>query len=366
MPHFIPDIIILFGAGLSLLTSLGQLTLRERRTENYNLVFLFLVLGLCLLQIYFVTSGLYLERPGSVFLFLTYAYLLGPILFIAYYYVIFPVRGFPVRKTLLFIPSMAAFIVDLYYFFQPKNVQIQILNGIFPGREGLLTPFVKSVIAGSSVQAIAYLTFLLILLFREKSRHDHGTIMNVDICYSVFSMAAHAVLVSGAVFSSLTLITLGGVMSSLLLICAYVVGFRFPEFLHLFFIRAVRKGGKSPISGIETDEVMERLMKLINDEKIYSEEDITLQDLADELSLTIHQTSRLINEQFNMNFNNFINKFRVDEAGRILVDDSSRSIISIAHEVGFSSKSAFYSAFSRFTGVTPTVFRKEKTAKARV
>ena len=173
-----------------------------------------------------------------MFLFLTYAYLLGPILFIAYYYVIFPARGFPVRKTLLFIPSMAAFIVDLYYFFQPKNVQIQILNGIFPGREGFLTPFVKGVIAGSLVQAIAYLTFLLFLLFRKNQRR-HGTIMNVDICYSVFSMAAH-VLFPGP-FSSCSYNT--GRSHVEPCSSAYVVGFRFPISSSLFH-QGGQKGGK--------------------------------------------------------------------------------------------------------------------------
>lgn len=363
MPRFIPDTIILFGAGLSLLTALGQLTLRERRTENYNLSLLFLVMGLCLVQVYFIGSGLHLENPDLLFLFITFAYLLGPILFTAYYYVIFPVKNFPIRKPLLFLPSLLVFLGDIYYLLLPRGSQLEILSGLFSGADYPMLPVLKTVIGGASVQMIAYLSFLLYLLFVEKKKREHGAIMNVDIVYTFLSMAAHTVLVSGALFSSKMLISLGGIMSSLLLICAYVVGFRFPEFLQLLFIKAIKKTGKPPIPENETTPIKEQLMKLMVEEKIYSEEDITLQDIADELSLTIHQTSHLINEHFDMNFNNFINRFRVDEARKILLENPSRSIISIAHEVGFSSKSAFYSAFSRFTGMTPTTFRREKPQK---
>ncbi|HOO71555.1 MAG TPA: helix-turn-helix domain-containing protein [Spirochaetota bacterium] len=366
MIDLICDIILLFGGGLSLLTAVGQLSLRERREENINLAFLFSVLGMCLLQTDFVNNNLMFETPELLFMFMTFAYLLGPILFIAYYYVIFPVETFPVKKVLLFIPSMVSFIVDIYYLMLPRAEQIRILEGVFSGKPGPLVMPVKAIILGSSIQIIILLSILLVILIKEKRRGEYGNIMTVDIVYTALSMLAHIVLVSGAVFSSRALLCSGGIFASLLLIGAYLVGFRFPEFLQLLFIKAVKKKGRSPISGIETEQVNGQLMKLMTDEKIYSEEDITLQDLADELSLTIHQLSHLINENYNMNFNNFINSFRVEEAMKMLVEESSRSIISIAHEVGFSSKSAFYAAFARFTGMTPTQYRKENLVKERV
>jgi AraC-like DNA-binding protein len=356
-------IIILFGACLSLLTSLGQLTLRERRVENYNLAALFLVLGLALLQAWGVITGLALDRPDLLFMNLTFFYLLGPIFFTAYYYVIFPASSFPVKKVLLFLPAAAAFAGDMYYLLLPAGDKAAIMGSMFSGESHGIIPLFRAALAGSSAQMVLMLSWLLALLVREKRRHDHGSIITVDIAYTVFTMAAHMVLVSGVVLGSQTIISLGGVTASLLLVAAYVVGFRFPEFLQLLITKASKKKSKPPLTGVDKGQTMEQLMKLMRDDKAYSEEDVKLQDIADELSLTIHQLSHLINEGFSMNFNNFINRFRVDEALRLLIDEPSRSIISIAHDVGFSSKSAFYAAFTRFTGTNPTQFRRQNAGK---
>ena len=67
----------------------------------------------------------------------------------------------------------------------------------------------------------------------------------------------------------------------------------------------------------------------------------------------------MINERLNMNFNTFINQYRIDEAQKLLIRDPERSVISVAYDVGFNSKSSFYDAFSRYTGVTPQAYRKK-------
>ena len=65
------------------------------------------------------------------------------------------------------------------------------------------------------------------------------------------------------------------------------------------------------------------------------------------------------------NFLDFINQKRIKRAEEMLGGPtfSQYTILAIAHEVGFNSKSAFYTAFKKFTGHTPTTYRKAKTVQ---
>lgn len=80
--------------------------------------------------------------------------------------------------------------------------------------------------------------------------------------------------------------------------------------------------------------------------------------LAKEIGITPPQLSEFINSYFDMNFNSFINKYRVEEAKKIILENSDKTILNIAFEVGFNSLSVFYKAFIKFENITPAAFRK--------
>jgi len=70
--------------------------------------------------------------------------------------------------------------------------------------------------------------------------------------------------------------------------------------------------------------------------------------------------SQTINEQLNQTFSEFINIYRVEEAKRLLLDTRKKhiSILAIAEEVGFNSKSSFNAVFKKYANITPSEFRK--------
>jgi len=86
---------------------------------------------------------------------------------------------------------------------------------------------------------------------------------------------------------------------------------------------------------------------------------VRIKDLAGRLNITSHQLSEFLNRHFGIDFNSFINTYRVEEAKRMLRDNRDQSIISICYEVGFSTKASFNSAFKRITGITPSAFRND-------
>ncbi|WP_348709631.1 AraC family transcriptional regulator [Tenacibaculum sp. 190524A05c] len=86
---------------------------------------------------------------------------------------------------------------------------------------------------------------------------------------------------------------------------------------------------------------------------------LSLETLANELRVSTSQLSKLINEQSSKNFNQLINEYRIEYSKDLLQnnDYDQYTITSIALESGFNSKSTFYTAFKKHTGVTPTQFR---------
>ena len=82
--------------------------------------------------------------------------------------------------------------------------------------------------------------------------------------------------------------------------------------------------------------------------------------MAEQLRISTNYLSQVINEKFDKNFFDFINDYRVEEAKSMLADSTKAglSIITIANDAGFNSKSSFYTAFNKHVGTTPSEFRK--------
>ncbi len=98
---------------------------------------------------------------------------------------------------------------------------------------------------------------------------------------------------------------------------------------------------------------------LLENEKIYKDPDISLGKIAARLDISITYLSQLINKISGVNFSDFINEYRVRESQNLLTHPnySGYPILSIGLESGFNSKSTFYAAFKKHTGVTPSVYR---------
>ena len=105
------------------------------------------------------------------------------------------------------------------------------------------------------------------------------------------------------------------------------------------------------------------LLELIEEKKIFLDPELSLPKLARQLGCSTHELSFLINHSFGKNFYQFINRYRVQESQRLLLDPqfSHLNILAIGFESGFNSKTTFNTAFKNQTGMSPAEFRgKEK------
>jgi AraC-like DNA-binding protein len=127
-------------------------------------------------------------------------------------------------------------------------------------------------------------------------------------------------------------------------------------------IKKKEKYATSLLSDETNSLLYDNLLKLVEQEKMYMNNKLTIEDVAKKLNTNRTYLSQIINEKTNSNFNNFINKYRVQEAQICLLNDEIKSynIEGIAQSVGFSSKSTFNGAFKKFTGLTPSEYIQMK------
>jgi AraC-like DNA-binding protein len=98
---------------------------------------------------------------------------------------------------------------------------------------------------------------------------------------------------------------------------------------------------------------------VMESERPYADGELTLQKLAGRLSIPAQHLSQTVNGRLNQSFTDFVNAYRVEDAKRRLTDPRLKhySVLAIAEEVGFNSKSAFNAVFKKHTGMTPSEFR---------
>ncbi|WP_316177811.1 MULTISPECIES: helix-turn-helix domain-containing protein [unclassified Bradyrhizobium] len=124
------------------------------------------------------------------------------------------------------------------------------------------------------------------------------------------------------------------------------------------------------VPGAETAanrKLVDALMRLMANERIYRQENVTIGMLATRLSIPEYRLRRLINGELGYrNFNTFLNAHRIEEAKAALADPAQAEVpvITIAMDAGFQSLGPFNRAFKAVTGVTPTEYRRMRLAAA--
>lgn len=112
---------------------------------------------------------------------------------------------------------------------------------------------------------------------------------------------------------------------------------------------------KSPITSTEIIDYRNRLLKLLEEDKVFTDPELSIRSLSRMIDLHPNKLSWLINESFETNFNSLINSFRAKEFQTKVKKGKHRqfSIIGLAYECGFNSKTVFNTYFKQETGLTP-------------
>lgn len=296
------------------------------------------------------------------------AFAIAPSLFLATKYFTHPKLGLNKKDWLHFLPVLSFFVINGKYFFILSSQELASILESSPNKE--VYAYLEHLLV---LQCSVYLALSLSYLFKytaNRKRYDATNsqplkwLMNVVI--GITLMFLLWIINRSELFTSIIAIGYS--------ICIYYLGYWIINQREVFPFSQEDKlqlsallSKTKPHGEMDRIEISknkkERLIALMENEKPYLDTQLNLFKLAELHGSTVHELSSLINKGFNENFNQFINRYRVEESKKLLVSEQHQnlSMLGIAYEAGFNSKTVFNATFKKMVGKTPTEYRKTRS-----
>lgn len=290
-------------------------------------------------------------------------YLYGPIL---YFYIKTLVSKFKLTRSVLLIHLMPVglfLLAEIPLFLEESN-SWHIL-----WREQTRTRFI--IIEGSAIFFNIFYLFLDVrLLLRYKKNSEHNLsfkqypsyltviLILIGICLAIWLFSYLSWVIG--YYNPLSIFGYRAIWLTMVFI-TYALAYFAMNQPELFKMSLETK--KEPLlKNNELDALKERLAQLMNEEKPYLKPRLTLQELATMLEVNTSVLSNVINGKFKQNFNDFVNEYRIQEFIQLSQKPAHKNltILALAYEAGFNSKTTFNTKFKKKMGKTPFQFIKEQ------
>ena len=379
--HFnIWAIIILFGAAQGLFLSVYLFSKSENRNANKWLALLLTVISLHLIEYAADITGITLQYP--IFIATTYPLLfcMGPLYYIYCRYLLDKSYKTTLKTILHFLPSLIVLLMMMPFYSMSNEAKVSLMSGI--AQDGIIKiPTGQLIFMGAHVvQTVAYIfASYRFIGKKEKELKDFSSDVIVvkkiewlnafSLYFSIYFLLYFIVVVLLTFINSYQF-QLDYLLLLIIAISIYAIGYSAisnPEIFKAipeFDLESFELNKETPVNGSRNSnrfpELKEKLLQYMDSNKPYLKSDLKISELADSLAVPYYQLSQLINDEFLVNFYDFINKYRVEEAKKLLMEDNRNyKILAIAYEVGFNSKATFNRVFKKFTDLTPSEFKEK-------
>ena len=324
----------------------------------------FFILHICL-----NITNYHFRFPHSYLMSTCFSFLYGPLL---YFYFKRITQQYAFKKTdiLHLIPSLILFLYLLPTYVLPGSDKLAImLERVSNSENPQDSPDLVLLVTLKLLSLIIYGHFIRKLYLSSKknktidkpNRIWQRNIYVIHISYILF-YAVYGILISYDITSGILYHTQVICMALMVMYIGYSANVQPSVFSGILTLsdRLFFKYNKSGLTESLSQELKSSLIELLENKKIYKENDINLEILAEELNTTRHNASQVINEHFGINFHELINKYRINEAKQIFELDYQKNlnIIDVAYEVGYNNKVTFNKAFKKETNLTPSEFQR--------
>lgn len=349
------------------------LNFREKSDRISNLLMSVFIL---IHSVFIIHIGLYFSNyqyyiPHILYMSTLFSFLYGPLM---YFYFKRVTKGHTFTRIdlLHIVPTIVLCVILIPIYSLPYDEKLKML---VHGER----PYLKLISISKLISLLIYGGFVLHLYFKTVKTNKHLSRIifrwqrNIVIfCFTyIISYSIYSVLIIKHVFSGFLRYTQVVSMALLVLYVSYTAFVKPSIFGRLKLVKNNERpnpvGNKYKKSGLTENlslELKEKLEYLLDAEKVYRQNDITLQILSERMETTRHNTSQIINEHFNLNFFELINKYRIDEAKELLKGEKHKNftIIDVAYEVGFNNKVTFNKSFKKYNHITPSEYMKSLVA----
>jgi AraC-like DNA-binding protein len=347
-------IFLLLSGGQGILLSLALIGSSIRK-RNAN-VFLGLLLTVASIELLnaWAMSLRYHSSPNVFPFWLFGSYLLMPCsLWVFFMYNTNPTFRFQKKHLLLFAPALFEIVIEFASFYLRRDTDISI-------------PFLKSSVwfVFTELLPIAWMTGVLVqsaFILQKYSKQSSQNAVHLFKQYSfliVFSILT-VLWIADGIFHLQVYSVIESILCVFIFVMGYIVYFQ-PEFFETPSVTK-SKTAEELFAAYDDDNSLTRLKNLLERDKLYLRPRLTVDQVAEKLNLPGRYVSYLINKKSGSNFAAFINHYRVNEVLARLNDprESHKTIVGIALDSGFNSKSSFNQIFKTIKGQTPSEYLSE-------
>jgi len=343
---------------------------RENRRAQVLLGLLFISFAISIDHFLLQHTNSYVRFPHLIRVSFPVLFLFGPLF---YYYAILLINrdySFGWKDTLHLIPFIAMVVMSIPFYLLPAEEKILQLQKIDSGEEKLL-PLITGIV--QIVQLFIYIiaTNIRVRRYRKNLNQIRSQTEQIDLSW-LYSGTIAFIVIFGLMLVLMVLWIYFNNMEKvysvtvpvLVSIVIYYQGYRALMQKDIVFSKDEilslegKKYEKSSLTEEKSEFIKSDLLSLLDGEKAYLDPEVSLTSLSRKLSVSPNHLSQVINENIGASFFDLINGRRIEESKKMLKDRPEYTILAVAMECGFNSKSAFNSAFKKFTGVTPSFFQK--------
>ncbi|MEO9964545.1 MAG: helix-turn-helix domain-containing protein [Reichenbachiella sp.] len=371
------SVINFIGIGLAIFLAFLLVLKSEKRMFDYILL-AWLLLNATMLFFYYLNFEGHTHRFVPLLIAMgLIPYLISPLLFIYVSSLVQGSRFSLVRQSLHFLPFVFILFSMWWYYWNPDDRHIIRVAKGFINVGGDLPFQVRYWSLIMAFSACLYPLLCLFKLFKHRSiiENEFSNLQEKTLDWMrywiiiefVAFWISFLIIIAGD-FDMVERMTSFKVIAGMIIVNVFVVGFFGVKQSNIFVgsgsdtidSSADEKYKSSNLNLIQEDALMERLTQEMKDNKHYLNPALNATDVAGILSITKHQLSQLINQKTNGNFYEFVNQYRLEEfKARVLSGEAERlSLLGLAFDCGFNSKSTFNHLFKKNEGTTPSAFRK--------
>ncbi|NUO81355.1 AraC family transcriptional regulator [candidate division KSB1 bacterium] len=365
------SLILLLGAAQGFFLALLLFERKRNQTANRMLAFLVCFYSVYIGDVALLVMNYHKAFPHLIGLTVGLPFLFGPLHYLYVRLMISPGRSLEKRDWLHFLPYVIFKTYMLPFHLSSAAEKLQFLQNLAVAGEPLaLICFESAMILQGNIYMI-----LSMLLLRKHSRTVKDSFSSIDKINLTWlrniTIGTSCIWLLVLIFNILPALGLtltenaDHFIAPATSVFIYVMGYlslrQREVHIEKFDLTRAPKYQKSGLSAEQAENYLHRLRQFMETKRVYAKNDLTLNELAEQIAIPAHHLSQIINDRLRQNFYDFVNNYRVEEAKRRLLDPAYQhlTILAIAYEVGFSSKSVFNAAFKKYANMTPSQFKKK-------
>ncbi|WP_273568958.1 helix-turn-helix domain-containing protein [Maribacter halichondriae] len=210
-----------------------------------------------------------------------------------------------------------------------------------------------------NIQWLCYLLASIYVLFKTKEREKEKTDYFSEVrLWILCLLSGTLILWTIFFFVDLSFFIIGSITFSVLFYSFFLYFFFRKKQVSSIFQNDIKYADKK-IDDNKANTLLEQLYVYMRDQKPYRNPTLKSLDVAAQLNISTHQLSQVLNDNLGKSFTSFVNEYRIEEAKRIIRDDTKYTLEAIGNESGFNSKSTFYTTFKRMVGKTPAKYKEQ-------